>query len=82
MEVKSTCDAEKRRLVLMNIVRFDQELFQIDYINFSTGSIKTKGRKPGKKAYSNSVSVRSNNKNVEQGYIQKNTACRHRQFCH
>ena len=55
MEVKSACDAEKRRLVLMNIVRFDQELFQIDYINFSTGSIKTKGRKPGKKAYSNSV---------------------------
>ena len=34
MEVKkSTCDAEKHRLVLMSIVQFEQEYFQINYTN-------------------------------------------------
>ena len=30
---KSICDAEKHKLVLMSIIRFDQEQFQIDYNN-------------------------------------------------
>lgn len=30
---KSTCDAEKHRLVLMSIAQFEQEYFQINYTN-------------------------------------------------